>query len=108
MVFGFSWVSFRVNPVDIVKYFGAQVGSAIGVSVSVEPNPFSQLAQQLKEKEIQLQEKEKILAQRETELRDRDFLGGGKIILGLISGLLIILFILILLNFYLDYKRRRK
>jgi hypothetical protein len=72
-VFGFSWVSFRVNPVDITKYLAAQVGSSMGVSVSVSENPFNTLAQQLEEKEAQLQEREKALEEKGTEPKSKDF-----------------------------------
>ena len=107
VVFGFSWASFKVNPLDITGYLVAQVGSSMGVSMSVSENPFNTLAQQLEEKEAQLQEKEKALEQREASPGSRDFSEEGRIILWLISGLLIILFILILLNFYFDYKRTK-
>jgi len=107
-IFSFSWILYQVNPVDIIKYLGAQAGSTIGVSVSVSENPFNTLAQQLKEKEIKLQEKEKELLKKETALKKENISSQGKIILSLISGLLIILFILILINFYLDYKRRKE
>lgn len=107
LVFSFSWISFQVGPVDIMKYLGAQVGSNIGVSVSVSENPFNTLAQQLERKEIELQEKEKTLEQKEAQLQNKDFSQQGKIILSIIAGLIIVLFILILLNFYFDYKRRK-
>lgn len=107
-ILSLSWASFKVNPAEIMKYFGAQVGSSIGVvSVSVSENPFNTLAQQLEEKEAQLQEKEKTLEQRETGLEKKGFSEEGRIILGLTSGLLITLLILILLNFYFDYKRTK-
>jgi len=107
VVFGYSWASFKVNPFDITGYLVAQVGSSMGVSMSVSENPFNTLAQQLEEKEAQLQEKEEALEQREASSGSRDFSEEGRIILWLISGLLIILFILILLNFYFDYKRTK-
>ena len=106
-VFGFSWASFKVNPFDITGYLVAQVGSSMGVSMSVSENPFNTLAQQLEEKEAQLQEKEKALEQKETGLGGQIFPSFDKIILGLIAGLLIILFVLILLNFYFDYRHRK-
>jgi len=90
-----------------VKYFVAQVGSEIGVSVSVPPNPFNQLAQQLEEKEISLLEKEKELEQKEAELSEKNISERENRFLFLIlgGGILLVL-ILIILNFYLDYRKK--
>lgn len=99
LVFCFSWINYGATPPEIMKYLLAQAGSGVGMSVSVAENPFNTLAQQLKEKETQLEEKEESL---KTVLQqsERD----SRIIMGLITVLISILFILILLNFYFDYK----
>lgn len=76
--------------------------------MSVETNPFNTLAQQLQEKEKALSTKEVDLALREKlleETRNRDQETKDKILtyLFIIAGVLLIL---ILLNFYLDYRRK--
>lgn len=95
-----------INPLSIGKYFVYQLVSVIGVSVSVPPNPFNTLAQQLNEKENtliqkekELQEKESIIAEGKESRQNRTILyaaGGGGILLALV-----------LLNFYLDYRRKK-
>ena len=107
IVLVFFWVSFGISPGSIVKYFVAQVGSEIGVSVSVPPNPFNQLAQQLEEKEISLLEKEKELDQKEAELSEKNISERENRFLFLIlgGGILLVL-ILIILNFYFDYRKK--
>ncbi len=82
----FLWISFGINPVNIVKYFLAQASSEIGISVSVPPNPFNQMAQQLREKEFSLLEKEEELEQKETELGEKNISEGKNIFLFLILG----------------------
>ena len=100
---------FNASPIVIGKYFIAQVGSAVGVTVGVAPNPFNTLAQQLKEKELALADREKELQQEEAAFGkkiDKKLATQNKIFLYLliVGG---ILALLVLLNFYLDYRRRR-
>lgn len=97
-------VTFNASPLAISIYLLAQ----IGVSVSVEPNPFNTLAGQLQEKEEALLEKEGNLIERENFLTERTMEGRSKknstlIYLLAVAGVLLIL---ILLNFYLDYRRK--
>lgn len=101
-------VALNVSPIAIGQYFIAQIGSGIGVSVSVPPNPFNALAQQLQEKEETLLEKEINLVERENLLTERIEEGRNKNdktlnYLSIIGGVLLTL---ILLNFYFDYRRR--
>ncbi len=99
LVFCFAWLNYGATPPEIMKYMLAQVGSGVGMSVSVAEKPFNTLAQQLREKEIRLEEKEdSLIAVLQQNERD------GRIIMGLIIVLITILFVLILLNFYFDYK----
>ena len=105
----FSWIYFGVNPGSMAKYFLAQVGSTIGVSVSVPPNPFNQLAQQLKEKEKFLLEKEKAFEQKEAGLEEGNiFTKKNRSLILVVSGGILLVLILIILNFYFDYRYRRK
>ncbi len=107
-VFGFSWRFYKVSPVEIFSYFRAQIGTTVGMSVGVAENPFNTLAKQLKEKELRLKEKEELLNAKEIELEEKKFSRAGEVILAIILAIIIIQFILILLNFYLDYKNRKR
>jgi len=99
-------VVFNVNPIAVSKYMIAQVG----FTVSVPSNPFNTLAQQLGEKESDLIEKEKRLEQKETVLQEqaeRESLDQKKTFLYLLLGGGLLL-ILIVLNFYFDYRRKTR
>ncbi len=93
----FYFFSFYLNtkPFALFKYLVAQVGSAVGIQIKVPENPYNTLAQQLREKEISLEEREKILTRRES------------IIMGTVFGFMIFLFLLLILNFYFDWRHRR-
>jgi hypothetical protein len=99
-----SLYSLGLNPVDIGKFIGAKAGKAVGVSMStsVPPNPFNTLAMQLEQKERLLDEREQMLAQQEAGPVSQR----GLIYL-LLSGI-VVLSVLIILNFYLDYRRRNE
>jgi len=98
-------LALKVGPTDLVSYSLASLGSSVGVSVSVPPNPYNTLAVQLEQWQKKLEEKEKILTQKEIELNQRTIFQ-GEIISKLVVALLIIIFLLILINFYLDFKFR--
>lgn len=102
LLFCFSWFYYGANPAQIMRYLLAQVGSNLGVSLTVPENPFSNLAKQFQEKEAELQKREEAINEilRKTERNSR-------IILVLILSLIIILFFLVLVNFYFDYKTRK-
>jgi hypothetical protein len=105
IIFGFFGV-IGINPVNLTEFFGAKFGQAIGMSVSIPENPFNKLA-------LQLAEKENTLNQREIELNKKaNELSAGKtddqnpLITYLMLGI-IFLFILVMVNYYFDYKRRK-
>lgn len=109
LAFIFFQVAFDASPMAIGRYLVAQVGSAIGVTVSVPPNPFNTLAQQLKEKESALSDREKKLQAKESALETEINKGQSNqnktlIYLAAVGGILLAL---ILANFYFDYRRRR-
>lgn len=95
-------VGFDTNLTLVSRYFAAQVGSAIGVSASVPANPFNTLEQQLRERELALIDKEQALKQKEEQLNE------GQNRTAIYSSVAIgaVLLFLILLNFYLDRRRR--
>ena len=97
-IFDFNLVEWRYYPI-------AQVGT----TVAVPPNEFNQLAQQLQEKEIDLSEREEALKKQEAtlELERLNVLndkGNTLYYLYVISSLLIVL---IVVNYYLDYRRQK-
>ncbi|MCU0679627.1 MAG: hypothetical protein MUC28_04260 [Planctomycetes bacterium] len=92
------------NPIQVGKYIGARFGSSVGMSTSVPENPFNKLALDLKEKEDRLNQKERDLREREKVLTDAP--SQNKLILILGVGT-VFLFVLILLNYYFDYRRRK-
>jgi len=96
-----------INPVDVGKFIGAKFGSAVGMSISVPENPFNRLALQLKEKEERLVQKEQELNQKESELDSANNFSQNKLVFILMVGI-IILFVLVLLNYYFDYRRKKK
>ncbi len=100
-LFIFSWRFYNVNPVDLGQYLGARVGS-VGTQLEVAENPYNSLARQLREREEELDEREKKLLET-LEKRDAE----NRWISNLILGSITLLFILLLFNFYLDYKMRK-
>lgn len=99
---------FNANPVSVGRYLLAQIGSSVGIVVSVPPNPFNILAQQLKEKELALADRENELRQGEIAVTNKiasDLATQNRIFIYLliIGGILLLL---ILFNFYLDYRRK--
>ena len=106
-VISFVFLAFLgLNPMDISKYYGAKFGSAIGMSVSVPENPVSKIAIQLKEKEDSLNIRELELNEREASLGSR--LNDDNFIIYLMGSGILALFLLILINFYLDKRHRKK
>ena len=107
VLLGYSKIALKISPIDLIAYSLASLGSSVGVSVSVPPNPYNTLGVQLQEWQKRLEEKEKILTQKEIELYQKSIFQ-GEIISKLVVSLLVIIFLLILINFYLDFKFRIK
>ena len=95
-----------LNPVGITKFVGSKIGSAIGISVGVQENSYNKLALQLQEKEEELAEKEENLDRIESEIVAKNNLFQNRLLLIVVFGITI-LFVLILLNYYFDHKRRK-
>lgn len=95
-----------LNPVTLGKFVGAKMGSAVGVSMTVPENPMNKLALELRKKEENLNIRENQIQKREDDLNTQRMGTQMKLIIGLGIGI-IVLFILIIFNFYLDYRRRR-
>jgi hypothetical protein len=105
IVLGFFTV-IGVNPVSVGIFVGAKMGSAVGMSTSVPENPFNKLALELKEKESKLTQKEINLVAREKAISETTISRQNKIIIALAFGI-VILFFLVITNYYLDYQRRK-
>ena len=82
--------------------------AGVGASVGVEPNEFNTLAQQLTEKEEELDERENqvVIREREVQTRSVENRDYTSLVYTTIVGL--ILLGLILLNFLLDIRRRKR
>lgn len=80
--------------------------AAVGMSASIEPNPYNTLAQQLSNKEALLNEREtQITSQERAGIERASSLG----IFGFVSFCIsIFLLILVGINFYFDIRRRQK
>lgn len=94
-----------LNPLSLGRYFGAEIGMAVGMNVGVAENPFNKLALELRNKEEKLNKKEEELRNREEELstptKKQD-----RAMLFMAIGIWV-LFCLIIFNYYLDYRRRK-
>ena len=95
-----------LNPVDYSVFLGSKLGRAMGLSVSVPENPINKLALELKQKEDQLDQKELDLNQREAEIEKQIDAKYNPAIIILSAGILV-LFFLILVNYFLDYRRKK-
>jgi len=100
-------VSFHASPAAVIRYLAAQAQSAIGVNASVPANPINTLAKQLNERKEGILEKEKELDQREEIIQGQIRKEQEKTLVYLLATGGVLLF-LIVLNFYFDYRRRRR
>lgn len=81
-----------------------QIASVVGVNVGVEPNPYNTLATQIQQRENDLVRREEAVAKRESITISEETKTQKTALLSLILGSM--LFTLILLNFYFDWKSR--
>ncbi len=97
-----------LNPIDFGKYVGLQIASAakMNVSAEVKPNQYSKLAVQLETKEDMLNSREQDLLLLQKKIEKQGSITGNVAILGL-SGGITILFFLMMLNYYMDYRRKK-
>lgn len=104
--FGFL-VLLGLNPLDVGKLVQGRITQAVGMTVGVPENKYNKVAAQLTEKESRLNEKEKELTVLEDKLLDSYRQNSQKKIMIFMALGIVALFVLVLVNFYLDYKRRR-
>lgn len=93
-------MSFNFDLLSAGRYFLAQAGSSIGVNASVPPNPFNTLAQQLQDKEDELNAREQNLADKENNLNTPSLR-----FVYIATGALSFLF---LTHLYFDFKRNQQ
>jgi hypothetical protein len=98
--------NFGSNPIKLAQIYGAKIGQAMGLSMTVTENPYNTLALQLSEKEQALTEREDGLKQLEQQLLQSN--ENYKLILMILTLLIFILLFLVILNFYLDSRRKRQ
>jgi len=94
-----------LSPIDLSKYFVARFSQAVGMNVSVPANPVNYLALQLEEKEKKLNRREQAL--NEQIVQSSAALHSNPLIVMMGSGIGV-LFLLIMINYYLDFRRRRE
>jgi hypothetical protein len=108
-VFSFCLFMMFLNPLRPVFFLGERLSAAtsIGSSASVPLNPINKLAMQLEEKEKQLTEKERFLDERALAMERDNSVWRNRVMLGILLGLILI-FCLVLANFYFDSKRAKE
>ena len=84
----------------------SSLGAQVGVSVGVEPTEWSQVAQEVEEKQKELEARELAIVEKEQELA-LDGALSSRYLEYYITAMAFILLLLVLLNFYLDYRRGR-
>lgn len=85
--------------------FGNFLGAQVGVSVGVAPNEFTKIAQEVTLKQEELEARELAIIEREKALEKREEVASIFNIEWYVTIMAFILLLLILLNFYLDWRR---
>ncbi|GEM_PF-3257628 len=108
-----AWIFFgpSSNGVSFPEEFRRQLAFLVGTSVSVLPNEVNTAAERLKEKEAALGEREQAVQEREENKTGAEGAGTARdpatkssFVPIVLAG--VVLFVLIALNFYFDYRRR--
>ena len=84
-----------------------QLASAVGISVGVQQSDVSRLAQQLDEKEIELQGRELAVVERDRSLEQTIVTQNRRLVLFVLSFVLILM-VLVGVNFYYDWQFRSR
>lgn len=96
-----------VSPVE-VGYLIGQKASLIGIQVGVLPNDQKTIALRLQQKELALAEKERQLEARQNSAgASPELVITQNKVLATLLAAIALLFTLIVLNFYLDWRRRK-
>jgi len=89
---------------DLSDLTQAHLASVVGVTLGVPPNEYNQLTGRITELETELAAKERLIA---VNLKDKPAAGGLDFSTFILSTILLILLVLIVLNYALDYRRQR-
>ena len=98
----FSEVNFQVAPLAIGQYLTAEIGSAIGASASVPPNPYNTLAKQLHDRELALDQREQLIANKESSSANQK----DTLILLYMAAAGLLVFVSI--HIYIDHRRKNQ
>lgn len=82
-----------------------KLGAQVGVSVGVSPNEFSDLAEEITKKQEELQAREIAVTEKEKALAKREEISSFFSLEWYVTVMAFILLLLVLLNFYLDWRR---
>ena len=99
------WSFQYVSPAEWGTYFKAQLN--VGQTASVEENPMNKIAQELKNREEELDEREAELTKKE-EFLIREIAEEQERRNMYIVGALIVVVVTVLMNFILDWKREER
>ena len=83
-----------------------QLGSVIGLYASVEPNEYNTLAQQLEEQKAEL-DKQKLQIEQEKAQLQQEKEDNNDITIIYVTSIGGLLLVLVLLNYFLDWRRRK-
>ena len=102
-----AMVLVQLRTKGVIQVSFAQTGGTLESRASVSPNPINSLSDKLQQKETALTQKEVELQHKESSLAEIIATNEARVLAYLlsVSGAL---FLLILLNFFLDYKRSLK
>lgn len=92
---------------DVRSGIVKQLGSAVGMYAAVEENEYNTLAQQIQEKEQELTEREQEIVEREQVIEKRIEESESKAVT-YVTAIGLLLLVLVLLNFYYDWRHRLK
>lgn len=92
---------------DPGQKIGQQLGSVVGMYASVEPNEYNTLAQQIKEKQEELDTREKKITEKELLSEQQEIPKRDSVAIIYITLIGLLLLVLVLLNFILDWRRRK-
>ena len=108
-VFAFALFTLFLNPLQPIFFLGGQLRAASNVSnlASVPANPINKIALQLNEKEKELSVKEQNLNERALSIERENSFWKNRLLLGILIALIAV-FVLLLVNFYLDSRRAKE
>ena len=102
-LFGFATLT---SPISVLTQNAQDMFAAVGVTMSVAPNPYNTVAAQLQLKETALKQKEQQLASRENAQASQPLTAPSNRYSFYSLCMSIVLCILVAINFYFDVRRK--